>query len=142
MKRDLIFSRDFHHPPERVWKALTDPKAISEWLMDNNFKPEVGHEFELRTKPKPGFDGITHCKVLEVDPPNTLVYTFCGGGLDTVVRYRLEKTDFGTKLHVEHTGFKGLKAVLISFLLQMGVKKIYGKLLPAVLVKLEADLNS
>jgi uncharacterized protein YndB with AHSA1/START domain len=136
MKRDLIFHRDYRYSPEQVWQALTDPKAIAEWLMDNDFKPIVGHKFQFRTKPNPGFDGVTHCEVLEVDPPKSLAYTFTGGGLDTVVRYRLEKIETGTRLYIEHTGFEGIKAVLISFLMQMGVNSIYEKKLPSLLQRL------
>ncbi len=136
MKRDLSFHRDYNYPPDLVWQALTDPDAIAEWLMDNDFKPVIGHKFQLRTKPGPGFDGITHCEVLEVEPSKILAYTFTGGGIDTVVRYRLEAIPNGTRLHVEHTGFEGVKAVLISFLLQMGVRTMYDKNLPETLQRL------
>jgi uncharacterized protein YndB with AHSA1/START domain len=136
MKRDLSFHRDYNHPPDRVWRALTDPDAIAEWLMDNDFKPVVGHKFQLWTDPGPGFDGITHCEVLEIEPSKILAYTFTGGGIDTVVRYRLEEIPNGTRLHVEHTGFEGVKAVLISFLLQMGVRTMYDKSLPETLQRL------
>ncbi len=136
MKRDLVFHREYAHPPERVWRALTDPEALGEWMMENDFMPEVGHRFTFRTDPKPGFDGITHCEVLEVDPEKTLVFTFTGGGLDTVVRYSLEPTETGTRLMVEHTGFRGLRAYLISFLMQMGIRGMYDRQLPALLQKM------
>ncbi len=139
MKRDLSFTRDYPHPPERVWQALTDPQALAEWLMENDFKPIVGHKFQFRTKPGPGFDGVTTCEVLEVDPPKTLAYTFTGGGIDTVVRYRLEKTATGTRVQVDHTGFQGVRAVLISFLLQRGWRTMFGQKLPATIKRLAGE---
>jgi uncharacterized protein YndB with AHSA1/START domain len=57
MRRDVILERVYPHPPQAVWKALTDPKALSVWLMENDFQPRVGHRFRFRTKPRPGFDG-------------------------------------------------------------------------------------
>jgi uncharacterized protein YndB with AHSA1/START domain len=59
----------YPHPREQVWSALTDPKALGLWLMPNDFEPRVGHEFTFRTEPGPGWDGVVHCRVLEVDPP-------------------------------------------------------------------------
>jgi uncharacterized protein YndB with AHSA1/START domain len=136
MNRDLVFCREYDYPPASVWQALTDAQALSEWMMPNDFKPVVGHKFQFRTNPKPGFDGVTHCKVIEVDPPKTLAYTFTGGGLDTLVRFRLQATATGTILHIAHTGFSGVRAVLISYLMQMGISVMYDKQLPAVLKKL------
>lgn len=69
MKRDLRVQRDYPHPPELVWRALTEPALISRWLMDNDFSPELGHRFTLRTDPAPGFDGIVHCEVLDLEAP-------------------------------------------------------------------------
>lgn len=142
MKRNLSFTRDYPHPPERVWQALTDSQALAEWLMENDFKPIVGHKFQFRTKPGPGFDGLTTCEVLEVDPPKRLAYTFTGGGIDTVVCYRLEKTATGTRLLVDHTGFQGARAVLISFLLQRGWRTMFGQRLPAAIERIAEQANT
>lgn len=29
---DIIVRRSFNHPPERVWRAMTDPKLIPRWM--------------------------------------------------------------------------------------------------------------
>lgn len=136
MKRDLSIQRDYDYPPELVWRALTDTEALSRWMMPNDFKAQVGHKFTFRTDAAPGFDGVTYCEVLEVDPPKTLAYTFTGGGLDTVVRYHLNPVANGTRLVVEHTGFAGVRAYLISFLMEMGNRKLYDKLFPEYLKQL------
>jgi uncharacterized protein YndB with AHSA1/START domain len=55
------------HPPARVWKALTDPDLMARWLMPNDFKLAIGHDFTFRATPIPqaGFGGIGHGTVLE-----------------------------------------------------------------------------
>lgn len=134
MKRDLRLERVFPQPPERVWRALTDRRAIAAWLMDNDFEPVVGHRFTFRAKPQPGWDGVTYCEVIEVDPPRRLAYTWRGGAgddkpptLDTIVRFTVVPEGTGTRLILEHTGFSGLKSVLVSFMMKAGWKKMLAK---------------
>src|ERR1043166_6886459 len=111
MKRDIRLRKTYPHPPEAVWDALTDPVAIAEWLMPNDFQPKVGHRFTMRTKQAPGFDGIVHCEVLTIEKPRRLAYSWKGGGIDTVVTFTLERIAAGTMLMLEQTGFEGLKAM-------------------------------
>ena len=66
----------YAHPVEDVWTALTDPQALAEWLMPNNFEPVVGKVFRFHVDPMPGFSGINECEVLEVQPPRRLVYSW------------------------------------------------------------------
>jgi uncharacterized protein YndB with AHSA1/START domain len=123
MKRDLRFEVTYPHPPERVWRALTDPAAMREWLMDNTFaEARVGHQFVFRTTPRPGFKGIVYCEVTTVEPPRRLAYTWHGGwtGRPTVVTYTLEPVPEGTRLCLEHTGFQGLAGLALSQLLGSG----------------------
>lgn len=136
-KRDLVFTRVYQHSPARVWRALTEREALARWLMDNDFEPIVGHRFQFRTDPAPGFDGIVNCEVLAVEPPRFLSYTWVGGPVDTVISFTLEPIPEGTRLKVEHRGFDGLKAALVSFFMQRGIKPIYDQKLPAVLDTLD-----
>ncbi len=94
-------------PPEQVWHALTDPDLLAQWLMPNDFRPTVGHQFTFRTEPVPehGFDGIVHCQVLDLDPPRLLRFSWQGGQLDTVVSWRLVPQGAGTRLLITHDGF-------------------------------------
>jgi uncharacterized protein YndB with AHSA1/START domain len=140
MIRDLQFEAVYRHPPEKVWCALTNPAALSQWLMPNNFEPHVGHKFEFRTKPAPGFDGIVHCEVLELNPPKRLVYSWSGGGLQTRVIWTLEPAPEGTKLRLDHTGFRGLRGWMTSRMLGKGWRsKILVRNLPALLAKWTGD---
>jgi uncharacterized protein YndB with AHSA1/START domain len=137
MSRTLTFVHEYRHPPERVWAALTDPLAIAEWLMPNDFAPVVGHRFQFRVPPQPGWNGIVDCEVLTVDPPRELAYSWKGDALDTLLRFTLEPTAAGTQLTVVHSGFTGFKATMISLMMGGGWKKIFGQGLPSVLDKLE-----
>ncbi|MES1256959.1 MAG: SRPBCC domain-containing protein [Acidobacteriota bacterium] len=134
MKRDLRLSETYPHPPDDVWSALTDSAALADWLMPNDFEPQLGHRFQFRTRPAPGFDGTVNCEVIELDRPRRLAFTWKGGGLDTVVRFTLEPVAEGTRLLLEHTGFRGARAVMVSFILAKGWKKsILPERLPAAL---------
>ncbi|MGH6950779.1 MAG: SRPBCC family protein, partial [Vitreimonas sp.] len=70
--RTVVVEREFPHPPEKLWRALTQPHLISEWLMQNDFAPNVGHCFHLRGE----WGGALDCEVLEVEPHETLSYTW------------------------------------------------------------------
>jgi uncharacterized protein YndB with AHSA1/START domain len=122
MRRDLAFERVVAHPIERVWWAVTDREALGEWLMPNDLVPVPGHRFQFRTQPAPGFDGIVHCEVLEAEPPRRLSFSWRGGGVDTVVTFTLREVPEGTHLRLEHCGFEGIRAVMVSFLLGRGWK--------------------
>jgi uncharacterized protein YndB with AHSA1/START domain len=103
--RSVIVEREFSHPPEKIWRALTQPHLIEEWLMKNDFKPVVGHSFNLRVDPQPNWNGVIDCEVLAVEPNKTLSYTWGSLGLKTVVVLTLTPTSAGTHLRMEQSGF-------------------------------------
>jgi uncharacterized protein YndB with AHSA1/START domain len=137
MKRDLLFERFLNHPPERVWRALTESELMGRWMMETDFQPVVGHRFQLRTEPGPTFDGVLYGEVVTVDPPRLLAYTFIGGIMkyETTVIWTLTPQAGGTLLKLEHTGFTGLKDVIISHIIGFGWSRML-KDLPAVLAQL------
>ncbi len=132
---DVRLERVYPHPPERVWRALTDPQALAEWLMPNDFQARVGHKFQFRVPPQPGWRGIVDCEVLEVDPPRRLSYLWQGDpkSRPTVVTWILEPTAEGTRLRLEHTGFRGLGGFFLKLLLGSGWKRMLRTSLPTVL---------
>jgi uncharacterized protein YndB with AHSA1/START domain len=99
--RSVIVEREIAHPPEKIWQALTQPHLIEEWLMKNDFKPIVGHRFDFRAD-----WGAVECEVLEVEPNQTLSYTWGDHDLKSVVTWTLTPTGTGTHLRMEQTGFR------------------------------------
>ena len=100
--RSVVVERELAFPAEKIWRALTLPHLIEEWLMKNDFKPVVDHRFNLR-----GDWGAVDCQVLEVELNKTLSYTWAAMGLDSVVTWTLTPTRTGTHLRMEQSGFRG-----------------------------------
>ncbi|HSH41734.1 MAG TPA: SRPBCC domain-containing protein [Arenicellales bacterium] len=97
----VVVEREMPHPPDKVWRVLTEPHLIGEWLTENDFKPVVGHLFTLE------FDwGVVDCRVLAVEPQRALSYTWMSGELESVVTWTLNPTGRGTHLRMEQNGFR------------------------------------
>ena len=99
--RPVTMEREFPYPPKKIWRALTQPQLIEEWMMKNDFQPEIGHSFELR-----GDWGSVSCKVLEIEPNRTLVYSWDANDLKSVVTWTLARSAAGTSLRMEQSGFQ------------------------------------
>lgn len=98
---------DLAHPPAKVWRALTDPTLLTEWLLPIvQLSLEPGATFTFQAPPQPGWDGTVHCRLLDVEPPRRLRYAWVVGDLDTVVTFTLEPIASGTRLSLVHTGFR------------------------------------
>ena len=104
--RSVIVERTMPFPPEKIWRALTQPHLIEEWLMKNDFKPVVGHRFNLRRNPKPDLNIVVDCQVLAVEPNKSLSYTWAAYDLEGVVTWTLTPTSTGTLLRIEQSGFR------------------------------------
>ena len=102
----LVVERDIAFPPEKLWRALTQPHLIEEWLMKNDFKPVAGHRFNLSRSPSPEVNVVIDCEVLKVEPNRTLSYTWDAFGLESIVTFTLTPTPTGTHLRIEQSGFK------------------------------------
>jgi uncharacterized protein YndB with AHSA1/START domain len=104
--RSLIIEKELPHPPEKIWRALTQGALIKQWLMDNDFQPVVGHTFTFRSTPMPNWNGIVESKVLVVEPHKKLSYSWGSLGLESVVVWTLAATKGGTLVRMEQTGFR------------------------------------
>jgi uncharacterized protein YndB with AHSA1/START domain len=159
MTRTIRLKAILQYPVDNVWLALTDAQWLGKWFMENDIAPTLDHEFTFRMAPQKGWDGITHCQIIRLEPFKEIAYTYrgeasgekalaCAGihsdtadkvtkgiftKLDTVLKFTLAPTCGGTILAMEHSGYKGLKLVIISMIMQMGWKKQLRKKLPAVL---------
>jgi uncharacterized protein YndB with AHSA1/START domain len=105
MTRTLTIERELPHPPEKVWRALTEGPLIEEWLMKNDFRPVVGHRFSFRSTPVPNWNGVIESEVLVVEPNSRLSYGWASMGLESVVTWTLTPTRDGTHIRMEHSGF-------------------------------------
>lgn len=105
----LSFEFDLEHPPAKVWRALTEPALLAEWLLPVlDLKVEAGAAFRFKTQAYPGWDGTVNCRMLEIEPERKLSYTWVVGDMeiDTVVTFTLAPTASGTRLSLLQTGFK------------------------------------
>ena len=103
----ISFDFDLHHSPEKVWRALTDPELLAQWLLPAiGFELEPGAKFTFKTQPYPGWDGTVNCQLIEIEPHRKLSYTWTVPFLDTVVTFTLTPTALGTRLSLVQSGFK------------------------------------
>lgn len=106
--RTVTVEREMPFPAEKLWRALTQPHLMEEWLMKNDFKPQVGHHFNLRGD----WGGVLDCTVLDIEPGKTLSYSWdyahedAAFNLKSVVTFTLTPTATGTHLRVEQSGFQ------------------------------------
>jgi uncharacterized protein YndB with AHSA1/START domain len=149
MTRTIRIKYFLPYKQELVWQALTDSRLLGQWFMENDIEPVIGKEFTFRMAPQRGWDGITWCKITELEPGEKIAYTYSGTAsgekalacagihsdtadkaakgifaeLDTVLEFTLTPSCGGTILSMEHSGYNGLKMVIISFIMGMGWKK-------------------
>lgn len=106
--RTVVVEREFAHPPGKLWRALTQPHLIAEWLMKNDFVPQVGHRFKLTGE----WGGVLDCEVLAIEDGRTLAYRWDfdhddpAFSLRSVVTFTLTPTGQGTHLRMEQAGFR------------------------------------
>lgn len=165
MKKTIRIKTILPYQTNLVWQALTDSKWLSMWFMENDIEPKPGFEFQFKMAPQKGWDGITHCKIINVEPLQHISYTYkgeatgekalaCAGinseqadkagkglftKLDTILNFKLMPTCGGTILFMEQSGYTGFLQVIVSYIMKMGWKKQLNKKLPLVLEKMEKN---
>ncbi|KQU72872.1 polyketide cyclase [Aminobacter sp. DSM 101952] len=98
--RSVVVERDFPYPPEKLWRALTQPHLIAEWLMNNDFAAEAGRRFTLSAD-----WGQVDCEVETVEENRALAYRWDTKDLRSIVTWTLAPTVSGTSLRMEQRGF-------------------------------------
>lgn len=159
-----FWCRDIHrelrlpYPPALVWRGVSERAVLAGWFMDNDLVPEVGHPFTFRKNPQRGWDGITWCELIELNPQQTIAMRYrgrasgekalaCAGvdskaiqstgknvftELDTILRFSVLPDGEGSRLVLDHTGFQGFSQVIVSFIMGAGWGKVLRRL-PAAL---------
>ncbi len=120
--RSVVVEREVPYPVERIWRALTQPHLIQEWLMKNDFAPTTGHKFEFRSD-----WGTIACQVKSVEPNKSLSYSWDAAGLESVVTWTLTPTPTGTHLRMEQVGFRPDQAQAYNGA-KFGWKRFFGEL--------------
>ncbi len=106
-RRSLVVEREMPHPPEKIWRALTQSALIEGWLYNNDFQHVVGHRFHFRAAPVPHWNGVTDCEVLVVEPNKRLSYSWNASGEEAANGLKtLTPTKRGTLVRMEQSGFK------------------------------------
>lgn len=149
MNEDSIIQEVVYpYPIWSVWKALTSAEALAQWLMPNDFAPELGHRFTMQSAPRDGWNGVVECQVVTLDPPRRVAYTWRGGGeasrIDTLVTFTLSAEKEQTRLRLEHSGFAatGEAGLSVRDLLSRGWKShILEHKLPALLAQLNNETD-
>ena len=110
--RSVVVERRMPHSLDKVWRAITQSPLLEDWLMANDFEPRVGHRFNFRMAPMEGWNGVTDCEVLSVEPQRELSYTWnasgaeAATGIKTIVKWTLEPVDGGVLVRMEQSGFR------------------------------------
>ncbi len=104
--RSVVTEKEMPHPPEKVWRALTEIPLIDGWLMKNDFQPVVGHKFTFRAQPAGNWNGVIDCEVIAVEPQRRLAYNWASLGLVSTVTWTLKPTSGGTLVRMEQSGFR------------------------------------
>lgn len=126
----IHIQKTYPYPPNAVWHALTDARAIRQWWVETDFAPVAGHEFFFQDAPQSNWDGRVTGKVLEANAPRKIRFSWNGGGRETEVVYELEPTTDGTRLTLTHSGFKGVSGLFLMTMLRFGWRTFVKKLLP------------
>lgn len=154
MKRTIKIKRCIPFQPKQVWQAITDPKLLGDWFMENDIELKLNHEFTFRKDPQPGWNGITYCRIIKIENERHIAFTYkgeasgektlaCAGihsevaansvkgiftKLDTILSFTLIPDCNGTCIVIQQSGFNGIKLILVSYVMQMGWKKLINKL--------------
>jgi uncharacterized protein YndB with AHSA1/START domain len=105
----VVAERRMGHTAAKVWRALTEPGLVGQWLMENDFEPRLGHSFSFRGKPGPGWSGTAHCEVAAIEPGQKLAYHWGAEDSDarSLVTWLLTPRGRGSEVRVVHSGLRG-----------------------------------
>ncbi len=113
MKQAMKLNIFYPHPLERVWKALTDRRALATWMMESDFEPHLGHKFQFQRNDLSSLEMPIECEVVELDEPKCLAYTWreSSSSEPSLVIWTLTSVEGGTQLQLIHQEYQYLTAV-------------------------------
>lgn len=112
---------ELNAPVEKVWRALTDHLAFGEWFRVKLDGPFVPGKVSTGHITYPGYEHVKwHATVKAMDAPRLFSFTWHPHAIDpdvdysdetpTLVEFRLQPSDKGTRLTVTESGFEALPA--------------------------------
>ena len=115
----LSFECELDDPPEKVWRALSEPELLAAWLMPNDIRPEPGERFTLAGPAAP-----IECKVLDAEPGKLLRFSWREQpgadavefpAFDSIVTFTLAPTAAGgTQLRIVHDDFVPVAQAVVA----------------------------
>ncbi|MFO1183488.1 MAG: SRPBCC domain-containing protein [Bauldia sp.] len=105
LDRSVVMEEDLPYSAALVWRALTEGPLLAEWLMENDFRPVLGHRFTFRTAPVAHWNGVVDCVVKAIEPAKRLAFSWESSGVNTLVTFTLTPTPRGVRLRMEQSGF-------------------------------------
>ena len=125
----IVFEKSYKYSKEVIWRALTDKRYISKWLMETDFELKRDFEFKLIDKNAKGWDGVVHCKVIDFEENKMLLYKWNNDKSETAttVEWIIEESENESILKIKHTGFKGIKGKFTKMVLANGWKNMMTK---------------
>ncbi|MEA3191147.1 MAG: hypothetical protein QOD77_1729 [Thermoplasmata archaeon] len=140
MADDIVHEATYPLPPEAVWQAIATKPGLDAWLMENDFvEAKVGHRFSFRDKPRPFWDGVCPCEVVEADPPRRFALRWNVGKdkSPSLVSFTLTPTpDGGTRLEFRHGGLAGFMGLLMKKGMDKGWAQMVRRSIPMVAQRL------
>ncbi|MDD9972090.1 MAG: SRPBCC family protein [Myxococcales bacterium] len=94
----LVLEREYPVPCREVWRALTEPDLLSEWLGHVTIDPRVGGTFEIDF----GGEDRAGGRILRLEPLRMLEFEWGEQSSSSVVRFELMETEDGTRLVLTH----------------------------------------
>lgn len=109
----IVLERTFATTQDKLWRALTTPHLLAEWLMPNTLsQAAVGASFQFVKPATAWWNGVTDSRILAMRPQRHLALTFEPTGQDALtapkveVRFDLTPLPQGVHLRFELVGFR------------------------------------
>lgn len=117
MADDIVHEATYPYSPEAVWRTIATKEGLDAWMMDNDFvEAKPGHRFTFRDRPRPFWDGVCPCEVVEADAPRRLALRWnTRDRHPSTVSFTLTPTkDGGTRLLFRHSGLTGFMGLVMK----------------------------
>jgi len=118
---------------QKVWNAVATSEGIAAWFMPNDFEPVLGHKFTITST-----YAVSPCEVLEIDPPNKLVFSW---GEDWVITFALTAVGDRTAFTLTHGGWVDKVAPETGIPYSVARERMNGGWDSAVLPRLKAYIE-